>query len=555
MKKNAFLLLIILAYHLLSFSQEINGENIKVSINDSYAKLSGMYYQLRQKGDLKNAKAVAKIHLQKAKNEQDIEARANAYYELAYTSYKEETLKYADSVILMTKNHVTVSQPALAHIIKVSHYSTSGFYKEAFIELEKAYTAVQLSGNTELLYGIKYMFARLKSEVGDYESSLDWLRSLNLYYSSIPDISEFDTRSYIMSLYACANNFNFLKQPDSAKIFVEKAIPLSLKTPDSLMYHRLLLSSAILNYQKNNYSSSLDSIFKLDVITKHKNLSKTTLVLRHLFQGKNYLKQNKNTLAVNCFKKIDSISITEKYYHPIIRENYQLLINFYKKQKDTKNQLFYIDRLLKADSIIDKDFSYLANKIDEKYTIPNLVLEKENIIKSLKRKNLYKRLVVITLLLFAVVLVTIIYRNNKKRRQYKNRIKELNTNAKVQSSVVNDETTKRILDQLSEFENSELFLDKDFNLSVLAKMLNTNTSYLSKIINEHKQKTFKQYLVGLRIKVLLNSLDENPMMRKHSIEALAESIGYSNASSFTRIFKNYLGASPSSFLKKRYSER
>lgn len=99
-----------------------------------------------------------------------------------------------------------------------------------------------------------------------------------------------------------------------------------------------------------------------------------------------------------------------------------------------------------------------------------------------------------------------------------------------------------------------MFLDKDFNLNVLAKLLNTNTSYASRIINDYKQQTFKQYLVGLRIDVLINNLEKNPIMRKHSIEALAESIGYTNASSFTRIFKGYAGVNPSEYLKKKYLE-
>jgi len=85
-------------------------------------------------------------------------------------------------------------------------------------------------------------------------------------------------------------------------------------------------------------------------------------------------------------------------------------------------------------------------------------------------------------------------------------------------------------------------------------MLNTNTSYLSHIINEHKQKTFKHYLIDLRISVLIKNLEKNPILRKHSIEALAESVGYTNASSFTRIFKNHIGVSPSKYLKEKYPD-
>jgi YesN/AraC family two-component response regulator len=58
--------------------------------------------------------------------------------------------------------------------------------------------------------------------------------------------------------------------------------------------------------------------------------------------------------------------------------------------------------------------------------------------------------------------------------------------------------------------------------------------------------------MDLRINYLIQKLDENPILRKHSIEALADSIGYKNASSFTRIFKNYTGISPSKYFKQKY---
>jgi len=323
----------------------------------------------------------------------------------------------------------------------------------------------------------------------------------------------------------------------------------------TIVYNRLLLSSAISDYQKGNYKASFDSIQKLEKIEIYRKSDINTKISKYLYKGKLCFRKNEDSLAIANLKKVDSISIKTNKYHLATSESYSTLIDYYREKNDTKKQLFYIDKLLKADSVLMATNTYLLKSINSKYTTPNLLMEKENIIKSLEENDLIKRMLLLILSLSSLILVIALYRNNKKKKIYRKRIAQLGQTKKRQSHTIDNKITEKILDQLSEIESSTLFLNKDFNLNYLAKRLNTNTSYLSKIINKHKGKSFKQYLTELRINTLIKSLDVNPVMRKYSIEALAESIGYNNASSFTRIFKNYIGESPSSFLDKKYPER
>lgn len=83
----------------------------------------------------------------------------------------------------------------------------------------------------------------------------------------------------------------------------------------------------------------------------------------------------------------------------------------------------------------------------------------------------------------------------------------------------------------------------------MAKNLNTNTSYLSSIINQKKGKTFKQYITELRITYLIKLLNSDAKFKKYTIKALGQEIGYTNASAFSRAFKNYNGITPSEFIK------
>ncbi len=535
-----------------SFSQT-NAEEEKIDINrlqgKDYPTLEKAFWQLQSQKNLESAKEYASAYLHKAKSEKDIEEIANAYYMLIYSSHWDVSKVYVDSIIAVTKDNINYNQPAKAYILKANDYGANGQYKEAFIALDKAYFCAKTSGNIEQLYGIKYFITRLKTDVGDYQSNLSTLKDIISYHKE-----KGNTRQYIITSWAYANNFNLLKEPDSALVINKEIIPLSLKTRDSVIYNKLLLSTAISYYEKENFKPSLDSILKLRELNKKKDFGSSINVLMNLYQGKIYLKQHEDELAIKNFKKVDSISTIKNYFHSLIRENYTLMYNYYKEKKDIKNQLKYINKLLVTDSILDSDYAYLAKNINSKYTTPNLVLEKQNIIKSLKKTGNTRKIVISVLGLICVLLVIALFRNNRKKKYYKKFSKELGVRKKGNNHTINNETTKKILTSLANLEHSKAFLNKDFSLPVLAKLLNTNTSYLSRIINDHKNQTFKQYLIDLRINELIKNLDENPVMRKYSIEALADSIGYKNPSSFTRIFKNYTGVSPSEYLKKNYSE-
>jgi len=548
--KTSIVILFIISGNFLSAQTVLKKDEkqLKSFRENNYEYLEESFWRLRL-DSIEKAKKYAQAHLIKAKREDKIAKIADAYFMLAYsTTSRDESTIYLDSVISITKDDINFKQPASAHIIKANDLGSLGRYKEAFIELDRANFCANTSGNTEQLYTIKYLIARLKTDVGDYESSSEILKDVILHFEI-----ENDIRGRVLALWAYAKNLNALKKPDSATTIIKKAIPLSFKTFDSVVYDRLLLSSAISNYQKKDYKPSLDSIIKLNGINRKKlNYDIGTNVLMHLYKGKIYLEEDKDELTIKELEKVNSISFAKAYFNVSIRENYELLINYYKEKKETENQLYYIDKLLEIDSILDKRFAFLTLSINKKYTTPNLLLEKEKIIESLRKNDSNREISLVILSSFCVLLLLALFRNYRKKKTDKKSIHKSIARKSERGYIIDRETTKRILDGLLKVEKSDLFLNKDFNLTFLAKTLHTNTSYISKIINEHKQKTFKQYLIDLRISFLIKKLEENPIIRKHSIEALAESVGYVNASSFTRIFKNYTGVSPSEYLKKNY---
>ena len=107
-----------------------------------------------------------------------------------------------------------------------------------------------------------------------------------------------------------------------------------------------------------------------------------------------------------------------------------------------------------------------------------------------------------------------------------------------------------ILKKLQDFEDKNQFAKKHYTLNSLAKDLNTNSAYLSKVINIYKNVNFANYLNNLRIDFAIDQLSANKSLRSYTIQAIAEEVGFKNAQSFSSAFKRKTGIHPSFFIKQ-----
>ncbi len=110
-------------------------------------------------------------------------------------------------------------------------------------------------------------------------------------------------------------------------------------------------------------------------------------------------------------------------------------------------------------------------------------------------------------------------------------------------------TEEKLLAKLEKFEASGLFTQNSISLSSLATYCETNTKYLSHIINTYKKQDFNNYINELRINYIIKKLNENPLYRKYKIATLADESGFSSQNKFATVFKKVTSISPSSFIK------
>ena len=115
---------------------------------------------------------------------------------------------------------------------------------------------------------------------------------------------------------------------------------------------------------------------------------------------------------------------------------------------------------------------------------------------------------------------------------------------------ISKEVIEEILKKLSHFEKENHFLDSSLTLTKLAKKLSTNSSYLSKVVNTHKDENFSKYLSRLRIEYITQELIKNEKMRNFTVKAIAFEAGFNNAESFSKSFRKSNGLYPSRFIKQ-----
>ncbi|EDP95762.1 helix-turn-helix domain-containing protein [Kordia algicida OT-1] len=119
-----------------------------------------------------------------------------------------------------------------------------------------------------------------------------------------------------------------------------------------------------------------------------------------------------------------------------------------------------------------------------------------------------------------------------------------------QNAIKSDKTVDEILQKLKNLEAQEFYLNPKYNLYATAKKIETNTTYLSSLLNTHKKMTFTEYLNNLRIQYTLDRLEKDKKFRMYTIKAIAKEVGYKSHGSFSRAFKAKTGENPSTYLKK-----
>ena len=362
------------------------------------------------------------------------------------------------------------------------------------------------------------------------------------------------TYDYDTASCSVTNNTTYL---DSTSKYLDKASQFfnEQKSDFSKRQRRQLLQlTSDFFFFKRDFPSALAYYDETMELTKSLHLKKRIYQIQFR-QAECYFYLKKYDEAKALF---DQLSIEDLDQYKLLENkinlNYYYAI-LYSKLEDDKNSQRYIDSFRVQSKQFHKDMSSI--KIDA--ATQNGLEQRDAILKRLEESNARNAMLKlygwILLIVFVSTVAFLILYIKKQRKQAHTKIKSLveklnGKKEKISPSIkVEESKAQKILEKLIQVEKEELFLLQNYSLNMVAKKVESNSSYVSQIVNTYWKKSFVQYTNELRINYILIKLKEDAIYQKFTLFAIAESAGYKSLSSFNKHFKAISGVSPKQYLQ------
>ena len=376
-------------------------------------------------------------------------------------------------------------------------------------------------------YEKNYLTARLYIEYGNLEADKenflmakkDYQRALK-FLGNIGNPNKKNIFQFRRAFYNMGVSYAYLKQNDSAEYFLNKA--LAIRDNENKEFKYFIYNNLAKVYAgRNEHQRAIDS---LEVVLKE-----------DAFKD--------NRLRADMYKK---------------------LIASYKSLNNKEKYIEYSEKLLELEQDVkDNNLRAINTAVSE---------EQRNLLEKISDKEGHNNFLIIgcgLLIIFGGISILFINQKRKKEKLLyqdfisnleKQEVKEiLEPKEIIQPEIEEKEKTSfsvpssaeaMILEKLEKFEESAKFTNSKLTVASLAVMFKTNPTYLSETIKKYKEKNFNNYLNELRINYICKQINERPEFLNYKISYLAEEAGFSSHSSFTTVFKNITGISPSAFLRE-----
>ncbi len=554
--KLRFLFILFLGFCSSGFTQEISADSIEKMSFDDFHKI---FIKTRIANDTILEKKYTDIFYKKSFKTRDTIEMCRGYFFKSYASYNslETNLKYADSIIALSKYSKHIYYPTAGYIAKAYNYDENGSYNKALDNYLIALEYAKKKNSQKDINYIKESIAELKGLGGDYIGSLRINKSIYDSITKLPNFKEKHTDNYYNSLFILIFDYINLKKTDSATLFINEGITKFKphKSKLDITYYDFVFLSGINKYYKKEYQQSIDSLKKA-----YQHINDPCKSFCHLFMSNIYNQRKEQDLFLYHAINADSLLTIEDRLSYEYRELYENLIDHYKTTDDTKKELKYLNRIITLDSTLKQNLR-LKEQIIKKYDTPYLLNQKQKIITQLNTAKQKDKLIKIGLVSAFILSLFAAGYYFKKQRNYLKKYKALisSNNESLSKTPIKDinktsELSHIILEDLQkgldQFEANNRFLEPKLTLSKLAEQLNTNTNYLSKAVKVIKGSSYTNYLNTLRINYIIEQLKQDHTLRRYTIKAIAKEAGYNNAQSFSTAFYKQTGIYPSYFLNK-----
>lgn len=432
---------------------------------------------------------------------------------------------------------------------------------------------------TKGLYKLGMVYVRMD----DIERALYYF---NLCYENAKSLDDKVMQGKCVSYMACC--YGFAKNIEKAKYYFRLQQTLPDENENIKQYYLLFNGGLISFLEKNNDRALQQFHLAIDCVRRHR-LDKK--YLQSVYGIMVYIQLYKNDVN-------EALRFCEEYKRATQHDNkklwkeayYEMICDVYKSAGDSskagkyrrladstfnariaKQQIKAIDNsivkfegesnrkdILALNSTVSRQWSFILVCVF--FVVVLIALVAVIVIKNRKLKHAYQLVISRNRELAIVSLMSKKLRDKSSEPLEKyakpiNSLVENDNESKLVGNNANDVvlTQEQIDDILSNIvstmENVEVISKSDFTLGTLAKMIGSNTRYVSWVINNTYNKNFKTLLNEYRIREVCRRMEDTEHFGHLTIQGLYTSMGYSSPSNFLRAFKNVNGMTPSTYLK------
>ena len=519
-------------------------------------------------------------YIQDTKKNNNEEGLLNAYKIASVYAEHPKNFKYADSALNIAKKSQNAKLLTIAYLNRGIIYMDESKHQKA---LDDILIANQYSIKIDDEYfnnKTKYYMAQNKIYLGLYEeANLELNSCMNFFKDNLnnsnygKDYQQF----YIYSMMSYIDtNTRIGKQIENTKLIKEIIYYLKKNKLDNYIPY-FISSEGTDAYYSGNYHLA---ITKLSQALRLYNDYWPHFV-EVFYLGMSNWKLGKKEVAVKYFEEIDKDYNETQKLDPQFRTAYELLIKYNDSIGNRDKQLDYINKLMKLDRSYEKNYKYLYTKINKEYDTKKLILEKNEIESSLKTQR-----TIISTILLLTILATLFFWNryNSLQKKYKEKFEEIisikhkkvnEVNKELASEIedkkssisffkpensfdlefynkipgLNPLIVENILNKLEHFEKENKFLDNQVSKTLLSEILNTNPTYLSRIINVYKGKNVSIYINDLRLEYIIDLMKNDAKYLNMDVKELALLSGFTNTQNFSDNFQRKFEIKPSYFIK------
>ena len=472
-------------------------------------------------------------------------------------------LEFLNRSISLSENLGHALYPTFPYSSKGNFYFEKWDYENALDNYLKALDYSKKNKNESFQYMVEYNIALIKTKLGKHVEALQIFKRSRQYQEKR---GIRDTVDYLDIMVNLTESYTKNSKIDSSDYYIARTFS-SINYYDEGLYYQLLLNQGVNFYYKNDFPNA-ENTLRVTLPYLERLEDKAFLVKAYYYLGKIKESLTDTQEATRFYKRIDSVFQKTRFIVPEVREGYLYLIDNYKLKQDFENQLFYVDRLLKFDSIMRKNNTQVNEKMVKQYDTANLLAEKEKLIEMVYAKNSNFKIYIWILVGIVFGVTMLLYYQFQKRKLYVKRfnalmIEESRRNEKMIPESALDKKTEEIkklkiaeeiktdiLAKIEKFEANKKFLEPNITTNSLAAQFKTNSKYVSRIVNIYKEKNFTNYINDLRVEYLIEELKTNKKFRNYTIKAISSEIGFNTTEAFSKYFHKKTGLYPSYFIKR-----